>query len=129
MVTSLWEAILRTRIVATTIGVVVALGLTGITAMADQEPLQILAWSEFDEFTGKEKDLYLTGLLEGQSFVLFGAYHPDLAAFVICVEGVGVTRIRETTETLLVLHPEELELPVPWAVSRAIGTLCDAYRR
>lgn len=106
----------------------VAVTVLGHAAAGEVKPLKVFTWADFADLSDKEKDTYVTGLLEGQSFMLFSASHPSLEMFVKCVQTEGVTKIRKFTETLTVLHPDELKWPIPWAVSKALGTACAKYR-
>ena len=102
--------------------------LVGDVMAGEVKPLEVLTWYDFAGLTDAEKDTYVTGVLEAQSFMLYGASHPDLEMFVTCVETEGVTKIRQAAETIISIYPEEMKWPIPWAVSKALGTVCADYR-
>jgi hypothetical protein len=83
---------------------------------------------KFLELSEKEKELYITGVLDGQSFLMYGPSDPNLGPLVRCIESLGLKTVRGTTENVLVLNPEELKNPMPWAIARALGILCKEYR-
>ncbi len=93
------------------------------------EPLDLMMPRDFANLTEKEKVLYVSGVVDGQVFMLHGASDPDLDPLVSCINAKGIERLARLTESLLVLHVEDLKLPMPWAISRALGTMCEEHRK
>jgi hypothetical protein len=102
--------------------VFVAAVLSFSIASAQTKPLKIVESADWAEFTKKEKELYIAGILETFSFNLYGSSNPDLKPFVDCVERVGVERITNATQTMLLTG--DSRNPLPWQVARALGLLC-----
>lgn len=93
------------------------------------KPLDLMMPMAFGDLTEKEKVLYVSGVMDGQAFMLYGASHPDLDPMVDCIKSQGIERLTQLTETLLVIHAEDLKYPMPWAISRALGAMCEEHRK
>jgi hypothetical protein len=94
--------------------------------IAQQKPLQIIEKGDYAELTQREKELYVTGLLEGQAFLLYGSKSPDLKNFSECVKAEGVKTITFAADTAALFY--DFNSPMPWAISRAVGSVCKKYR-
>jgi hypothetical protein len=101
------------------------LSLVGQTN-AQTRPLQLISKADYADMTQHEKEIYVTGVLEGQAFVLYGSNSSDLKPFTDCVRTEGIKRIATATETIAVM--DDVRNPMPWAVARAIGAICKKYR-
>jgi hypothetical protein len=101
------------------------LSLVGLTN-AQIRPLQLISKSDYADMTQHEKEIYVTGVLEGQAFILYGSKSPDLKPFTDCVKTEGIKKITLATDTMAVM--DEVMNPIPWAVARAIGAVCKKYR-
>lgn len=104
---------------------IVLLSIVGSTN-AQTRPLQLISKADFAELTQHEKETYVSGVLEGQAFVLYGSSSSDLKPFTECVKTEGIKKITLATETMAVM--DEAKNPLPWAVARAIGAICKKYR-
>jgi hypothetical protein len=82
--------------------------------------------SSWTDMTKRERQSYVLGVLEGWSFDLYSAGHPDLKPLVECVTGEGVERITEQAQNAMVLG--EAENPAPWWIASALGAACEPYR-
>ena len=79
-------------------------------------------------FTAKEKELYVSGVIDGQIYLLYGASSPQLEPFLTCVKKEGIKAVVNLTETHLALG-EDIKYPLPWAIAKGLGTLCKAYKK
>ncbi len=93
---------------------------------AQQKPLQIIEKGDYAELTQREKEIYVTGLLEGQAFLLYGNKSPDLKNFSECIKAEGVKTITFAADTAALFY--DFNSPMPWAISRAVGSVCKKYR-
>lgn len=108
------------------VGLFVASGLIQSYAAAQTRPLKIIERADFADMSEKEKEVYVAGVLEGQSMMLYSSNSRDLKPFTECINGEGITKITRTVETLMNL--DDPSPPIPWTVARAIGALCRSYR-
>lgn len=81
-------------------------------------------WADFSE---REKELYVSGVVDGQIFLLYGASSPELDAFLKCVKKEGIKSIVKLTDVHLALG-KDVKDPMPWAISQGIGTACKKER-
>lgn len=95
-------------------------------SFAQMTPLQVLSKADYSELTQKEKEIYVTGVLEGQAFILYGSNSADLKPFSECVKKEGIKTLTLATETAALF--DESKNPMPWAVARGVGTVCKKYR-
>ena len=97
-----------------------------IAGAQQQKPLHLVKPSAWADMTEREKELYVTGVLEGWSFNLYGTQHPDLVPLVQCVRKEGIKKIVRSTQNAMLLG--EARNPAPWWVARAFGVVCKKYR-
>ena len=82
---------------------------------------------EFSKLSDKEKELYVSGVVDGQSFLMYGASDSNLEPFVRCIESTGIKRVKDAAEVVLRVEPGELKNPMPWSIARAVGVLCKEF--
>jgi hypothetical protein len=95
-------------------------------SFAQKTPLQVLSKADYSDLTQKEKEIYVTGVLEGQAFILYGSNSPDLKTFTECIKKEGIKTLTMATETAALF--DEPKNPMPWSVAKAVGTVCKKYR-
>lgn len=95
-------------------------------SIAQIPPMQVLSKAEYSELTQKEKEIYVTGVLEGQAFILYGSKSDELKIFSECVKKEGIKTLSLATETAALF--DDAKNPMPWAVARALGIVCKKYR-
>jgi hypothetical protein len=91
---------------------------------AEDNPLGFVIPYDWAEFTDREKELYVSGVIDGQIFLLYGASNPELDRFLKCVKKEGIKSIVNFTELHLALG-NDIEYPMPWAISVGIGNACN----
>ncbi|MGH8070582.1 MAG: hypothetical protein ACRERE_36150 [Candidatus Entotheonellia bacterium] len=88
---------------------------------------ELMMPQEFSKLSDKEKELYVAGVLDGQSFLMYGASDSNLEPFVRCIESTGVKKVKDAAEVVLRVEPGELKNPMPWSIARAVGVLCKEF--
>jgi hypothetical protein len=83
---------------------------------------------DWADFTDKEKELYVSGVVDGEIFMLYGASSPELDSFLKCVKKEGIKSIIRFTELQLGLG-SDIDNPMPWAISEGVGMACKKYRK
>ncbi|MCK5602845.1 hypothetical protein KAR91_13270 [Candidatus Pacearchaeota archaeon] len=96
------------------------------SAIAADQPGIVMPINFFD-MSEKEQQTYISGVLDGQMFMLYSSQHPDLAVFQKCAKTEGAKAIAIATQNRLALG-DDLKYPTPWAISSAMGLVCSKYR-
>ena len=102
--------------------------LSSSSAVADNHPLGFVLPYDWAGFTAREKELYVSGVVDGQIFLLYGASSPELDPFLRCVKKEGIKSIVNFTEIHLALG-NDIKNPLPWAISQGVGQVCKAYKK
>jgi len=95
--------------------------------IADEHSMGFVIPHDWAEFTDKDKELYVSGVLDGQIFMLYGASNPDLDLFLQCVKKEGIKAIINYTD-LQLGSGEDTERPMPWAISKGVRTACKKHK-
>ena len=96
--------------------------------IADEHPIGFVVPYDWADYTEEQKKLYVSGVLDGQIFLLYGAKSPELESFLKCVKKEGVETIVNHTDIGLALG-EDIKYPMPWAISKGVGVACKEYRK
>ena len=96
-------------------------------AIAGVSRLGFVVPYDWTGFTDKERELYVTGVVDGQIFMLYGASSPQLDTFLKCVKTEGIKSIIKYTDIQLSFG-ENIKDPMPWAISKGMGLACKKYR-
>lgn len=99
------------------------------------KPLRLMTQYDWAGLTDKEKEVYVSGVLDGQAALLQEATQhagpkevQNMNAMVRCIESEGVKRIKDSTESLMVVHVEDRNKPIPWTISKVLAHVCQSYR-
>lgn len=82
---------------------------------------------DFAGYTDKEKQIYISGVIDGQIFMLYNSLHPDLKVYLDCAKKEGPDLITRASESRILLG-DDAKYPMPWAISSAMGLICSKYR-
>jgi len=96
-------------------------------ALAGGNPLGFVVPYDWADFTDKEKELYVSGVIDGQIFMLYGASSPQLDSFLKCAKTEGIKSIIKHTE-LQMAFGEDIKSPMPWSISKGVGLACKKHR-
>lgn len=107
--------------------VLIAVLVVCSAASAAEHALGFVIPYDWVDFTEKEKELYVSGVVDGQIFLLYGASSPELDPFLKCVKKEGIKSIVKLTDIHLALGKDTKD-PMPWAISQGIGTACKKAR-
>ena len=102
------------------IHIVTALMLASSTVIGEEDPLGFVTPYEWADYTEEQKKLYVSGVIDGQIFLLYGAGSPELESFLKCVKNEGIKTIVNHADLQLGFG-EEIGNPMPWAISKGIG--------
>jgi len=95
--------------------------------IAAEYPLGFVMPYNWADFTSKQKELYVSGVIDGQIFMLYGASSPELKPFLECVKNEGIKTIVNQTELYLGFG-DDIKNPMPWAIAQGVGMACKKYR-
>ena len=109
--------------------------LFNLTYAENSKPLRLMTQYNWASLTDKEKELYVSGVLDGQAALLYEATQQagpekvqNMNAMVQCIESEGVKRIKDSTESLMVVHVEDRNKPIPLTISKVLAYVCKSYR-
>ena len=108
--------------------------LFNLTYAENSKPLRLMTQYNWASLTDKEKELYVSGVLDGQAALLYEATQhagpkevQNMNAMVQCIESEGVKRIKDSTESLMVVHVEDRNKPIPWTISKVLAHVIGRY--
>jgi hypothetical protein len=104
------------------------LALMGGSVNADDHPLGFVLPYDWADFTAREKELYVSGVIDGQIYLLYGASSPELEPLLTCVKKEGIKAVVRATEVHLAFG-DDIKNPLPWAIAKGLGNVCKAYRK
>ncbi len=94
---------------------------SAVSVNAQDRPLETLKTREFLKFPDEVQALYIAGILDGMSYVSYGAQDPNLGAWENCVRTKSLGETSKEVVRWLTEHEQERWWPVPWAVAKVIG--------
>ena len=108
------------------ISVLIFLAIFNQSAIAADQPGLVMPIN-FSNMSEKEQQIYISGVIDGQMFMLYSSQHPDLAVFQKCAKTEGAKNIARATQNRLALG-DDFKYPAPWAVSSVMGLVCSKYQ-
>ena len=79
--------------------------------------------ADWVDLTDDQKFLYVSGVVDGQLFLLYGSSSPELDPFLKCIQEKGIPALIRATETIL-LFGDDARTPMAWAISKGLGSIC-----
>ncbi len=75
------------------------------------------------DLTDDQKYLYVSGVVDGQLFLLYGSSSPELDPFLKCIQEEGIETLIQATEIGLSFG-DNVRNPMAWAISKGLGSIC-----
>jgi hypothetical protein len=88
---------------------------------SQQRPLETLRTAEFLSLPESIQGIYVAGILDGMSYIVYGYNDPSLGAWTDCVQQATLGQTTAEVVDWLTLNPGDQDDPVPWALSQVIG--------
>ena len=97
-----------------------------INLLAVEAPIG-LSTSDYFQLTNKEQTAYVSAVLDGEIFLLYGSNSPNYKSLNQCIKKEGVDKIVQFVDVIYGFA-EELDSPVPWAIAKSVGVVCKDYK-
>lgn len=93
---------------------------------ANEKPVGLTP-SEYFQLSKKEQKIYVSAVLDGEVFLLYSNSSPHYKAFNTCIKKEDIDKVLQYLEIDFGLG-ENLDDPMPWAISKAMGQVCKKYK-